>query len=791
MFKNYLKITLRSLMKSKVFVLINVMGMGIALACCVVAYLNYDYNYSYDEQHQNVESVYRINFIREFQKNSSKNGITPSPMVMSLKENLTEADHFIRYIPNGTNVRIGDELFRTTIAYTDPALLEVFTFPIISGSAKELQNKGKILISDELAAKYFGDEDPLGKQITQPYSGGTKEYIIGGVFEKMVQNSSFQFDALTFYDNYYDVNPDADETSWRSYATVLLNIKNESRIPIITEQLQSHIEAQNLARDDFKITRFYLDPFVGMAVRAEQEQIRNHWFRQSVPTAAVIGPTIMAVLLLLIACFNFTNTSIAISSKRIKEIGIRKVMGGMRKHLILQFLGENVLLCMMALVAGLIMAEFLVPAYNQLWDFVLLDLSYAKNLNLILFLFTLLIVTGLIAGSYPAFYITKFEPTDILKGTFKIGGTSFVSRVLLTFQFKFTLGAVIMGGAFVQNARYQEALDVGFDKKGVIYSRLDNEGEYQTYRNSLTSENKITSMAGSKDQIFSSYYNDPIRYEDLEQEVDILDVGDEYISTMGMTLLEGRDFNRDSETDRKEAAIVNEEFVKNYGWEDPIGKRVVWMDTVQLYIVGVVKDFYTGGFWSPLQPTMLRYTSSDLYTHLIVSAEAKDILAVNEQMETKWKELFPNKRYNGNSLDENMVEALEVNANIVTMFVFLGVIAILLSISGLYTLVSLNLIKRMKEIGVRRVLGASIGNVTRIVNKEFVIILSIAAVLGSVFSYYGTDLLMGSIWTYYMEVGVLTFLIPISFIFIVSGVVVVTKAFKAAITNPALILRDE
>lgn len=791
MFKNYLKITLRSLIKSKVFVLINVLGMGIALACCVVAYLNYDYNYSYDEQHKGVESVYRVNFIREFQERSSKYGITPSPVIRSLREELTEADDLIRYTPSGANVKIGDEVFGTTIAFTDPAILEVFTFALISGSSKELKEKGGILISDKLAKKYFGDEDPLGKQITQLYGSGTKEYIIGGVFEKMLPNSSFQFDALTHYENYYDVNPNADEMSWRDYSTVFLNIKNESRISIITEHLQTYIEAQNIARDDFKITEFYLDPFIGMAVRSQQEQVRNHWFRPSVPTAAVIGPTIMGILLLLIACFNFTNTSIAISSKRIKEIGIRKVMGGMRKHLILQFLGENVLLCLMALVVGLIMAELLVPAYNQLWDFVLLDLSYTKNLDLILFLMALLIVTGLIAGSYPAFYITKFEPTDILKGTFKIGGTSFFSKVLLTAQFKFTIGAVIMGVAFVQNAYYQEALDVGFDKKGVIYTRLADEGEYQTYRNSLTSDTRITAMAGSKDQIFSNYYSDPIKYEEMEREVDIFDVGDEYISTMGMTLLDGRDFRKDSETDRKEAAIVNQEFVKTYGWEDPIGKRVLWMDTVQLYIVGVVKDFYTGGFWEPLEPTMLRYTSPDLYTHLIVSADSKDMIAINEEMKTKWKELFPNKLYNGEILDENMAEALEVNANIVTMYIFLGIISTLLSISGLYTLVSLNLIKRMKEIGVRRVLGASISNVTRIVNKEFILILVIAALLGSITSYYGTDLLMGSIWTYYMEIGFLTFFIPISLIFIISAAVVVTKAFKAAITNPALTLRDE
>jgi ABC-type antimicrobial peptide transport system permease subunit len=777
-------------MKSKVFVLINVLGMGIALACCIVAYLNYDFNNSYDEQHQEASSVYRVNFVREFQERTSKYGITPTPMALSLQENLTEVDDFVRFNSGGSNIRIGDELFRTRIGYTDPSFLEVFTFPIISGSAKEIGNKSKILLSDELAAKYFGDEDPLGKQITQLYGTGTKEYIVAGVFEKVVQNSSFRFDALTYFDNFYDINPQVDEHGWRSYTSMFLNIKDDNRIPVITEQLQSHIEAQNAARDDFKITRFYLDPFVGMAVRAEQEDI-YHYLSESMPTAAVVAPTIMALLLLLIACFNFTNTSIAISSKRLKEIGIRKVMGGMRKHLILQFLGENILLCLMALVAGLIMAEFLVPAYNEMWDFVVLDLSYTENLDLILFLMGLLISTGLIAGSYPAFYITKFEPTAILKGTFKVGGTSLFSRILLTFQFMFTLLAVIMGVAFVQNATYQEELDVGFDKSGVIYARLENDNEYQTYRNSLASDGRITAMAGSKDQIFSSYYIDPIKYEKLEREVDMLDVGDEYLNTMGMTLMAGRNFKKDSETDRAEAVIVNEEFVKEFGWDDPIGKRLVWLDSVQLYVVGVVKNFYTRGFWEPLEPTLLRYAPSNLYTHLIVKTDVKNIIAVNESMEAKWKELFPNKRYNADFLDENMVEAVEVNQNIVTMFLFLGIIATLLSISGLYTLVSLNIIKRMKEIGVRRVLGASVSNVTRIINTEFVIILSIAAVLGSVASYYLADSLMSSIWAYYLNAGAVTFLLPTLFIFAVSGIVVVAKVFKAAVANPALTLRDE
>ncbi|HTE29174.1 MAG TPA: FtsX-like permease family protein, partial [Chryseolinea sp.] len=280
-------------------------------------------------------------------------------------------------------------------------------------------------------------------------------------------------------------------------------------------------------------------------------------------------------------------------------------------------------------------------------------------------------------------------------------------------------------------------------------------------------------------------------YDSKQLEVDIIDVGDGYIKTMGLEIIAGRDFKKDSQTDQKESIIVTEKFVKSFGWDNPIGKEVIWMDTVKLFVVGVVKDVYTQGLWRELDPLMLRNSSPEQYTHVIVSAPVSKMKEVNSAMEKEWKVIFPNRLYNGRFLDDVMVEAFTVNDNIVTMFVFLGIVAIFLSATGLYTLVSLNIIKKMKEIGVRKILGASVSNITRIINTEFVVMLLISSVIGSALSFYLVEALMDSIWDYYQPASAMTIGISVFILFFVSGVVVGYKIFGAATMNPVNTLRVE
>jgi len=802
MLKNYLLITFRSLMKNKLFIFINVFGMGIAIACCIVAYLNWEYADQWDKSHVNAGSIYRVQFWREFQGNRERYGMAPMPLANYIKQNFKEVDKTVRVMSGYSDIRIGEEVFGARIAFVDSAYFDLFTYKLKSGSFSELYNPGKIFISDELARKYFNSEDVVGKSISQIVLGKDgvrrpKEFEIGGVFELPPNNSSFRyFGMVTLLDNFWDINldPELSETNWKRWTHILfLQINDPSRVPAITQQMQQYVEPQNKVREDFKVTSYYLENFDGMMRRNRvNPRLDSDYLGGGIPDEAVTAPSILAAMLLLLACFNFTNTSIAISSRRLKEIGIRKVMGGMRVQLIAQFLGENLILCLMGLLAGLLLAEVLVPAYDSLWTWLDLNLTYANHLPFLGFLAGLLLLTAIIAGSYPSFYITSFEPVSILKGKAKFGGTSWFTRILLGGQFVISLTMIITGLAFYQNGKYQQDYDLGYSTHGAISVYMNNEGAFNTYRDALASNKDITLIAGTKNHINFNWYNDPVKFESLEKEVDIMDIGDDYLEAMDMKVISGRKFEKDSETDRKESVIVTEQFVKEFGWKDnPIGKRIVWMDTVQLFVVGVAQDVYARALWMQVRPMMFRYVKPDKYQMLVAKTDPARIQEVNTFMAAKWKEVFPLAQYNGQMMDEEMHESNEINANVVTMFGFLGFFGALMTGIGLYTLVSLNIVKKMKEIGVRKVLGASLTNIAGVINMEFMINMGVACLLGGALGYALTSWLMQSIWAYYLAINSITVAVSVITMIVIAVSAVGYKTVSTASLNPVKTLRDE
>jgi len=800
MIKNYLLITLRSLAKNKLFIFINVFGMGIAIACCIVAYVNWEFAATWDSKHVNADQIYRVQLVRDFQGRTERYGMAPMPLGNFVKQNFKEVSRVVRYTSSYCDIRIGEEVFGTQMVFVDSGFFDLFTYELKYGTFPDFYDKSKVFISDEVALKYFNQEDVVGRTITQIVLGKDgvrrpKEFIIGGVFKQLPQNSSFRFEVVTLFDNFWDINldPDMSESSWKRWNTLFIEIKDQSAVASVTQQLQNYIEPQNKAREDFKVTSYYLENFNGMMQRNRANpRVNNDWLYGGIPSEAVTLPAIMAGLLLLLACFNFTNTSIAISSRRLKEIGIRKVMGGMRSQLVFQFLGENLILCFLGLAAGLLIAEWLVPAYDSLWPWLELNLSYSENIGFLAFLFVLLLFTAIIAGGYPSFYITSFEPVSILKGRAKFGGTNWFTRFLLGGQFVISILSIIMGVAFYNNGEYQKDYDLGFATKGVISVWVNNEGGYNTYRDALSSNKDIQLIAGTRHHVANAWYNDPVKYESLEREVDIFDIGDNYFEAMDMKLVAGRNFLKDSETDRKESVLVTEELVKEFGWTDnPIGKRLVWMDTVQLYVVGVVKNIYARALWEPIQPLMIRYSSPDKYQQVVVRTDPKKIVSVDEFMEKKWKEVFPNTVYNGQMIDEELQETAEINNNIVTMFGFLGFFAALMTGIGMFTLVSLNIVKKMKEIGVRKVLGASIFNIARVINFEFAVNLGIATLIGGAAGYYMADSLMDSIWEYYLKIGVVSLTVSVLAMLFIAIASVGYKTISTASLNPTKTLRDE
>ncbi len=644
-----------------------------------------------------------------------------------------------------------------------------------------------------MAVRLFtSPQQALGKTITQVYSNELKEVKIAGVFKDPPMNSSFYRNEGSSYMNFAN-GKDEDKTltdnNWKREASIFLLITNPSRVSSVHRQLQSYMININKVREDFQVKEFALDSFATMAHqdRAGDVQIDTS---PAPPSSAVVGSMIMGVLILLIACFNLTNTAIAISSRRLKEIGIRKVMGSVRIQLIIQFIAETTMVCFLALLVGLGLADLLIQGWN---------LMTANNIHLtphyspefILFLLGILLFTGVLAGSYPAFYISKFNPVNILKGKLQFGGTNFFTRTLLGLQFAISMITIVSAIGFLQNANYQREYDLGFDIRGSIIAWVDNKNEFDAYRNALQENPEIISIAGASSGIFATKAHEAVKFESKQAEVDIIAVGDNYLNTMDLKLTDGRDFIKDSETDQKESIIITQKMADLFGWKEPIGKEVVWKDSVKLFVVGVVKDVYTQGLWKEMEPMMIRYVLPEQYTQIVISTEANMVASVNAFMNKQWNQIFPNRLYNGYMLSSHMQRVDDLGMSIVYGYGFLGAVALLLSVTGLFSLVSLNIVKRMKEIGVRKVLGASIQNIMRVINTEFIIILVIASVVGSWAGFTWSTVIMGTIWKYYQGVNVMTFVIAISILFIISAITIGYKVFAVANMNPVKTLRDE
>jgi ABC-type antimicrobial peptide transport system permease subunit len=794
MLQNYFLITFRSILKNKVFILINVFGMGIAIACCIVAYFASEYNSNYDGVHVNGEKIYRVTALREFEGTLTRFGYASMPLGSIVQKSMPDVNQSTRYFYSYSNFKRDNDLFASHLHYVDPDFFRMFTFEFVAGNPSELKDRTSLFLSEEMAVKLFhSPREALGKMVTQVYGPELKELKVAGVFKDPPMNSSFYWKGGSSYlnfENSKDEHAAAREDNWKEVCTLFLQINDASRVKQVHDQLQTFVATNNQAREDFVVKEFLLEKLPGMAIK-DRVEFTTAWTFVAPPQSAIIGSAVMAVLILLIACFNLTNTSIAISSRRLKEIGLRKVMGSRRQQLIFQFIGETTFICFLALIVGLAFADFLLQGWNYLWEYMQLTPHYFDSLGFLLFLVGVLLVTGILAGSYPAFYISKFEPVSILKGKLKFGGTNLFTRLLLGMQFAISLIAIVSAIGFYQNARYQSNYDLGFDVRGSVITWLNNQEEVDAYKHALQQNPQIRSIAGARSGVFSNRLQESVKHEAAQLEVDIIEVGDHYLSTMDLKLTKGRDFNQDSESDQRESIIITQKMADEFGWADPIGKEIIWRDSIHLRVIGLVKDIYTQGLWHELDPMMIKYILPKDYTQLIVNTSAAAVPAVNEYMQNEWQKLFPNRLYNGHMMVQSLNDATNVNLSVLYMYIFIGVVAMMLSVTGLFSLVSLNIIKRMKEIGVRKVLGASVANIAMVINVEFFLILVIASAAGSWASYSLCNMLMNTIWRYYQGVGVMTFVVSVILLFMISFAVVGYKILSVATMNPVKSLKDE
>jgi putative ABC transport system permease protein len=582
-------------------------------------------------------------------------------------------------------------------------------------------------------------------------------------------------------------------SDWKRWTTTFLYIRDASALPRVEKQLDQYVQQQNEAREDLKVKNYFIEPFNGMAGRAVKAKMQGHWFNMPMPPAAVVAPFFMAGMILLVACFNFMNNAIAIAGKRLKEIGIRKVVGGKRRQLILQFLSETLIFCTLAGLFALILGEYFVAGWDALWPGIELSVRYANNWPFLIVLVLLLLVTALLAGAYPAFYISAFKPIQILRGTTRFGGTNWLTKSLLVFQFTISLAAVIFALAFYNNSRFQKEYDLGYDYHSVVQVPVDNVDQFNQLKNAISTNPLIKTVGGSEHHIYASAAKAAIRTEKFqEKEVNVLNVGEDYFETLNVRIVAGREFEKDKASDYAESIIVNEEFLRifNVG-KDPFSHRITLNDTVPCNIIGVVKDVYLRALFEPLTPLVFRYIPEERYRYLVASTDQSKLVEVNNHIQDEWKKLFPNDLYTGRLMEEHMVMAMEHFDNVIILYTFLGIVAIIMSISGLYSLVSLNLQKRTKELGIRKVLGAHLLNIILQASKLFLIIMIVSFVLGSVMGSFLVNTLMNNIWEYYEAIDVLVLSTAMFSLFVIATLTVGLKIFRVSSTNPVESLRYE
>jgi len=790
MFRNYLLVIFRNLYKNKVYALINIMGLGLALAICIVAYFNHMFGYDFDRGHENFQEIYRITSNRQMQDRDQEFGIVPAPLGPEIKKELPAVTSAARIMRSYTPVKVGIENFNRQVSYVDPDFLDIFTFHLVAGNKQGLLDPNNVLISEEMATALYGKEEAIGQPITI-FNDDNQEftYTVAGVFRDLPQNSSFRIDILTHIQNFLTMWQ-VEDTDWSKFARVLfLQVPDPESLPLVQQRLDRYIPVQNRANESFTITGFNIVPLEEVNKRA-METWSNSLYPGLHP-AAILVPLMMALIMLLIASFNFANTAIASAGKRLMEIGIRKMVGGERKQLLVQFLIENYIICFLALMVGIAGATILVPAYGSMWEYMTLTLSFSQYPSFWIFLLLLLLFTGFIAGAYPALYISSFRPLKILQSRTRLGRGGPLSKVLLGFQFSISVLAIVSGVIFSMNAVFQEKANLGYARKELIVVRIQPKS-FTSYYETITRHPRIVSAAGAKEHIGYGWYKRSIEDEDQEMEVNVMDVGPRYLQTMGLTLLDGRVFHPDRvEADRGVSIVVNQMMVDAFGWEHPVGRQVRMNDTIMYRVMGVVKDFYLGGMWSKIEPTMMKLPMEENYYGIVVRAESSDLPVVLEYLRETWIKMIPNYPFEGMYQEDTLEEEKAINRSIKQIYIFLAIVATILSMIGLYTLVSLSILNRTKEIGIRKVMGSPVPRIWLVLSKGFLINLAISSVIGCVGGYFLSLMMLDSIWEHWLDFNAGIYIYSVLIILVITAATITGKISQAALQNPVSCLRYE
>lgn len=787
MVRNFIKTALRSLAKNPLISFINIFGLSLAVGCSLVVFIFVDFSFSQDEFHENRESIFLLNNVVSRDGSEQVWGDSPSPIGPMMKADLPEVEEMTRIDNRNVILKYEDKVFKEFVRFVDPQFLEMFSFEIKQGRAEELQDPSKVILSEAMAEKYFGEEDPIGKQLVMVLNEKKESFVVGGVAAKFPKTASFRFNMLVHYDKMFTFYEEQDANDWTDFiAATFIQLQNPEDIKGLSSKMDKYVQLQNAADEDWPAKAYIFEPLTTLSQNSHK--IRGDISGGDDPVARLIL-VLIAVFMIVLACFNYINISISSATKRLKEIGVRKVIGGTRRQLVFQFLGENLLICLLALVLGAIWARaFFGPWFDSQFD-IGLELNFYENINAWLFLTGLLFITGFGSGSYPAFYISSFKPVNIFRGNQKFSKSRF-TRIFLTFQFILSIITIVFGIAFTQNAQYQRELDWGYNKDQTLVIPLEEGVNHEVIKNELAMQPGVVSIATSAGHLGRSVGLEVIDFNDNKYEVRRMSVGYDYLETMGIRLKQGRFFERERITDQDESVVINETFARDFDWENPLEVSFE-LDSTVFHVIGVVEDFHYFDFDDKIEPAFFRMSKDEDTNYISVRIERGNIAKAEAFAEELWKKHVPDFPYNGffqDAVFDNHFDDLKGHARIMT---FTATLAIILSCMGLFGLVSLNVATRMKEFSIRKVLGAGITAIFKGVNRQYFWILTIACVLGLPVAYVLVDSLFDEVYEYHMPLTLAPFIMAALFLFSVALLTVSSQIYKVVVSNPVDSLRQE
>jgi putative ABC transport system permease protein len=774
MFRNYLKIALRHINRYKGYSFINVSGLAIGMACCILILLWVQDEMSFDKFHENADDIYRLTTTTPTSVWSS----SPWALMPTLKNEFPEVKKGTWYGEIERSVRYEDKAFNEHCALVSSEFFEIFTFPFKEGDPKTaFANLNSVVITERAAEKYFGEESPIGQVI---HFDNRVDLAVTGVIENIPVNSSLQFDFLT---HPVHVLGERRLQTWSAdYASYVLlhrNVDADEFGRKIKDTINKH-----LGENMYKL-------YAGLQ---PLKKVHLYSLNGTDPVVYVYLFSAVAVIVLLIAGINFVNLSTARSSKRAKEVGMRKVIGATRKDVIRQFFGESVFLAFFALAMAVFLVYLMLPAFNSLAE-KQLSLNFAQNSEILIGILLIAVLTGVLSGIYPALFLSSFQPVCSLKKTAAKGlkGGRF-RKSLIVIQFTASIVLIISTTVVFKQMHFIRSKDLGFDREQLVTIRTSQElrKNYEAIKQELLKDRRIQHVTAASSMPLNVNNNNPVYWEgrtaDHLEQMNFACVDYDYFETFDMKIAHGRSFSKDFPSDRKNY-IINEAALKMTGFQDPVGKMFS-MGSDEGELIGVVKDFHGTSLHSDIRPIVFCLYQNLPYFHMFVKIDSEGIPETIANIKKTIAKFTPDFIFSFSFLDEEFNRQYrneERLTQIINAFTFL---AIFVSCLGLFGLASFSAEQKTKEIAVRKVLGASVSKIVGMLSKEVLVLVGMANVIAWPLAYvlmrnwiqsysYHTQI---HIWMFF-GAGIIALLIAL---FTVSY-----QSIKAALSNPADSLRHE